>query len=88
MEKICLKFGSYKYFYYICNVKLKKNIMTRFESNVYDFVESIFGEEVAVNNFRFCRKAAGAFMFMCYCFTLPFEFIKLVLVNLKEKGVI
>jgi hypothetical protein len=65
--------------------------MTRFESfecKVYDIVESAFGTEAAEKNFRFCRKVVGSFMFMCYCFTLPFEFIKLVWINLKEKGVI
>lgn len=62
--------------------------MTQFESNVYDFVESIFGEEVAIKNYCFWTRATAAFMYMGYIFTLPFRYIKLVCKNLKEKGVI
>jgi hypothetical protein len=62
--------------------------MTQFESDIFDIVESAFGTEVADKNYRFCRKAVGAFMYMCYCCTLPFEFVKLIWRNLKEKGVI
>ena len=62
--------------------------MTRLESNVFDFVENTFGTEAAEKNFRFWRNASVSFMYMCYCFTLPFEFVKLVWKNLKEKGVI
>lgn len=63
-------------------------MMTQFESNIFGFVDNAFGTDAAEKNFRFCRKAAGAFMYMCYCCTLPFEFVKLVWANLKEKGVI
>lgn len=62
--------------------------MTQFESNVYDAVESAFGTEAAIKNYCFWSNAAAAFMYLCYVFTLPFEFVKLVWKNLKEKGVI
>ena len=62
--------------------------MTRIESNVYDFVESTFGTEAAINNYCFWSNAAAAFIYMGYIFTLPFKFVKLVWKNLKEKGVI
>ena len=62
--------------------------MTRLESDVFDFVENTFGTEAAEKNFRFWRNVGVSFMYMCYCFTLPFEFVKLVWKNLKEKGVI
>jgi hypothetical protein len=62
--------------------------MTRLESNVFDFVENTFGTDAAVKNYRFWSNAAASFMYLCYCFTLPFEFVKLVWKNLKEKGVI
>ena len=64
------------------------NTMTRFESNVYDAVESVFGTEAAEKNFRFCRSVVGTLAFMGYCLTLPFEFVRLVWINLKERGVI
>jgi hypothetical protein len=50
--------------------------MTQFESNVYDFVDSIFGEEVAIKNYCFWTRATASFMYMGYIFTLPFRFIK------------
>ena len=69
--------------------------MTQFESNIFDFVESLFGREAAIKFYRFCSNAvatfinaAAAFMYMCYLFTLPVQFVKLVWKNLKEKGVI
>lgn len=62
--------------------------MTRLESNVFDFVENTFGTDAAVKNYCFWRNAVASFMYLCYCFTLPFEFVKLVWKNLKEKGVI
>lgn len=62
--------------------------MTRLESNVFDFVESNFGREAAEKNFCFWSNVAASFMYLCYVFTLPIEFVKLVLKNLKEKGVI
>ena len=62
--------------------------MTKFESNVFDFVESIFGTDVAIQNYRFGSNAAAAFMYLCYVLTLPIKFVKLVWKNLKEKGVI
>ena len=39
-------------------------------------------------NFRFWRSVVGTLAFMGYCLTLPFEFVRLVWINLKEKGVI
>lgn len=62
--------------------------MTRFESNVYDLVENAFGTEIAEKNFRFCRRVVGILAFMGYCLTLPFEFVRLVWINLKKRGVI
>ena len=62
--------------------------MTQFESNVFDLVENVFGTAAAIKNYQFCSNAAAAFMYLCYVFTLPFEFVKLVWKNLKEKGVI
>ena len=40
--------------------------MTKFESNVFDFVESIFGTDAAIKNYRFGSNAAAAFMYLCY----------------------
>lgn len=62
--------------------------MTQFESNVFDLVESTFGTDAAIKTYMFGSNAAAAFMYLCYVFTLPFEFVKLVWKNLKEKGVI
>lgn len=62
--------------------------MTKFESNVFDFVESFFGTDAAIKNYRFGSNAAAAFMYLCYVLTLPIKFVKLVWKNLKEKGVI
>lgn len=62
--------------------------MTQFESDVFDFVEKYFGRDAAVKNFCFWTKATAAFMYMGYICTLPFQFVKLVWMNLKEKGVI
>lgn len=62
--------------------------MTKFESNAFDFVSSIFGRESAEKFFCFCVKSIAAFMYMGYIFTLPFQFAKLFYKNLKEKGVI
>jgi hypothetical protein len=76
-----------KKLYYI--VKLKnKNVMTRFESIIFDLVENAFGTKAAMKNYCFWSNAATAFMYMCYLFTLPFKFVKLFWRNLKEKGVI
>lgn len=62
--------------------------MTRFESNVFDFISSIFGRDVAINFLCFCVKGIAAFMYIGYLITLPFQFVKLFYKNLKEKGVI
>ena len=62
--------------------------MTKFESNVFDFVESVFGTDAAIKNYRFGSNAAAAVMYLCYVLTLPIKFVKLVWKNLKEKGVI
>ena len=62
--------------------------MTRFESEVFDIVESAFGREVAIKNFCFWSDAFTAFMYMGYLCTLPVKFVKLTYLNLKEKGVI
>ena len=62
--------------------------MTQFEANVYDFVENAFGTEAAEKNFRFWRRVAGTFMYMGFCLTLPFEFIRVFWIKLKERGVI
>ncbi|MBO7212748.1 MAG: hypothetical protein J6V44_17325 [Methanobrevibacter sp.] len=62
--------------------------MTQFESDVFDFVEKYFGRDAAVKNFCFWSDAFTAFMYMGYLCTLPFKFVKLTYLNLKEKGVI
>lgn len=62
--------------------------MTRFESNVYDFVESTFGTEAAIKNHSFWCNSLASLMYMGYLFTLPVKFVKEVWKNLKEKGVI
>jgi hypothetical protein len=62
--------------------------MTQFEANVYDFVEDTFGTEAAEKNFRFWRSVVGAFMYIGFCLTLPFEFIRVLWIKLKERGVI
>ena len=62
--------------------------MTRFESIIFDFLESVFGREAAIKIMCFFTKAAAAFLYMGYLFTLPFKFVKLFWRNLKERGVI
>lgn len=62
--------------------------MTRFESEVFDIVESTLGTDAAIKNYCFWSNVAASFMYMGYVCTLPFEFVKLVGKNLKEKGVI
>lgn len=81
-------FGNKKYLHYICITKQKYNTMTRFASNVYDFVESVFGTDAAIKNYCFWCNAEALLMYMGYLFTLPVKFIKMVWRNLKEKGVI
>lgn len=62
--------------------------MTRFEYIVFDFVKSNFGKEAAEKNFCFWSDVAAELKYICYTFTLPVKFLKLVYKNLKEKGVI
>ena len=62
--------------------------MTQLESKIYDFVESVFGTEAAVNNFCFWSDIFTSLMYIGYLCTLPFKFVKLFWKNLKEKGVI
>ena len=62
--------------------------MTQFESIVFDFVKSNFGKEAAEKNFCFWSDVAALCMYICYVFTLPVKFVKLLWKNLKEKGVI
>jgi hypothetical protein len=62
--------------------------MTQFEANVYDFVENAFGTEAAEKNFRFWRSVVGTFMYIGFCLTLPFEFVRVFWIKLKERGVI
>ena len=62
--------------------------MTRFESDVFDFVESTLGMDAAIKNDRFWANVALRFRFMRYIATLPVIFVKLLWRNLKEKGVI
>ena len=62
--------------------------MTQFQSNVYDFVESTFGTEVAIKNHCFWCDVEAKLMYIGYLFTLPVEFVKIVWKNLKERGVI
>jgi uncharacterized membrane protein len=62
--------------------------MTQFEANVYDFVENAFGTEAAEKNFRFWRRVVGTFMYIGFFLTLPFEFLRVLWIKLKERGVI
>ena len=62
--------------------------MTQFESQVFDLVESTFGTEAAIKIFCFWSDVFAAFIYVCYLFTLPFQFVKLVWRNLRERGVI
>ncbi len=62
--------------------------MTQFESIIFDFVESVFGLKAAIKTYRFGSNAAAAFMYLCYLFTLPVKFVKLLWRNLKERDVI
>ena len=62
--------------------------MTQFESDIFDIVESAFGTDVAIKNYCFWSNAFAALAYMGYLATLPFEFVKLLWKNLKEKGVI
>ena len=62
--------------------------MTRFESDVFDFVENAFGTKAAIKNYCFWANVALRFRYMRYIATLPIEFVKLFWRNLKEKGVI
>ena len=62
--------------------------MTRFSSFVFDIVESAFGTDAAINNYRFWCNAEASLMYMGYLFTLPVKFIKGVWKRLKEKVVI
>lgn len=69
-------------------LQIKYNTMTRFSSFVFDIVESAFGTDAAINNYRFWCNTEASLMYMGYLFTLPFKFVKEVWKNLKEKGVI
>lgn len=62
--------------------------MTQFASTVFDIVESAFGTDVAIKNYRFWCNAEASLMYMGYLTTLPIKFVKRVWRNLKEKGVI
>lgn len=62
--------------------------MTRFESDVFDFVESTLGMDAAIKNYRFWANVALRFRYMRYIATLPIEFVKLLCKNFKEKGMI
>jgi uncharacterized membrane protein len=62
--------------------------MTQFEANVYDFVENAFGTEAAEKNFRFWRGVVATFMYIGFFLTLPFEFLRVLWIKLKERGVI
>ena len=62
--------------------------MTRFESNVFDFVEATLGMDAAIKNYCFWSDVALRFRYMEYLATLPVKFVKLVWKGIKEKGVI
>jgi hypothetical protein len=62
--------------------------MTKFETIIFNMVESTFGREAAIKNYSFWINTSCAFMYMGYTLTLPFRFVKLVWKKLKEKGVI
>ena len=64
------------------------NIMTRFESDVFDFVESTLGMDAAIKNYCFWSDVALRFRYMGYIVTLPAKFVKLLWKNFKEKSVI
>ena len=60
--------------------------MTQFEKTFY-FVADIFGEDVAKMIFMFFIKLITILMRVGYFCTLPFQFVKIALEKLKEKGV-
>ena len=62
--------------------------MTRFESDIFDFVEATFCMDAAIKNYCFWSDVALRFRYMGYLATLPVKFVKLVWKNLKENGVI
>ena len=62
--------------------------MTRFESNVFDFVEATLGMDAAIKNYCFWSDVALRFRYMGYLATLPAKFVKLVWKDIKEKGVV
>ena len=62
--------------------------MTQFEENLFNFLATIFGKDVAESIFCFGIKLTSSLMYMGVLFTLPFKFIKLIWENLKKKGVI
>ena len=62
--------------------------MTRFESDVFDFVEATLGMDAAIKNYCFWSDVALRFRYMGYRATLPAKFVKLLWKNFKEKGVI
>ena len=76
------------YFTKLKRIILKYNTMTRFESDVFDFVEATLGMDAAIKNYCFWSDVALRFRYMEYLATLPMEFVKLFWRNLKEKGVI
>ena len=51
--------------------------MTRFESDVFDFVEATLGMDAAIKNYCFWANMALRFRYMRYIATLPIEFVKL-----------
>ena len=76
------------YFTKLKGIILKYNTMTRFESDVFDFVEATLGMDAAIKNYCFWSDVALRFRYMGYLATLPVKFVKLVWKNFKEKGVI
>ena len=74
------------YFTKLKGIILKYNTMTRFESEVFDFVEATLGMDAAIKNYCFWSDVALRFRYMEYLATLPAKFVKLMWKNLKEKG--
>ena len=76
------------YFTKLKGIIPKYNTMTRFESDIFDFVEATLGMDAAIKNYCFWSDVALRFRYMEYLATLPAKFVKLVWKGIKEKGVI
>ena len=60
--------------------------MTRFESDVFDFVEATLGMDAAIKNYCFWSDVALRFRYMEYLATLPAKFVNCCGKTLKKKA--